>query len=346
MWVLSLAISAIVSSTSASAQVKPKAPACAKVAGQDQKFQDDALSAINWARTNPQEVARYIEEHYSDVFYSPSSPNTKYPPVSEIRAADPKLFSTYSDADVKGIVAFFSSDAFNQFIEATGGRITIDQLRKVEGGQALKNVPDNQVSALNKVVTSTGAKIDTQEGMSVVKDAIQFLKAQAPLKALAWNPYLAQKAKEMVAWQGAKGTTGHKRGNGKTYSEEKDWLNHGLECAGENLHYGSDDLKQIVIDLIIDDGVPTRGHRHNIYNANFTDIGVALGEHHSPYNVMCTQDFGCSDSGQEVDQGKKADPAVNNRSMTSPADQGNKRRNESVRPGSSNKADPRNGDTK
>jgi len=63
---------------------------------------------------------------------------------------------------------------------------------------------------------------------------------------------------------------------------------------GENISFGSyasNAGKRHVLGLVIDDGVPNRGHRTAIYSASYTDVGIALGPH-AEYGQMLTMDFG------------------------------------------------------
>ena len=49
--------------------------------------------------------------------------------------------------------------------------------------------------------------------------------------------------------------------------------------SGENISYGQDDPKGVIIQLAVDDGVTGRGHRKNITNPAFVKHGCFSGEH-------------------------------------------------------------------
>jgi uncharacterized protein YkwD len=61
----------------------------------------------------------------------------------------------------------------------------------------------------------------------------------------------------------------------------------GSWTLGENIAYGDTTGREIICSLLIDDGVPNRGHRTNIMNKAFTQTGCAYGTH-TQYRTSCT----------------------------------------------------------
>jgi uncharacterized protein YkwD len=59
---------------------------------------------------------------------------------------------------------------------------------------------------------------------------------------------------------------------------------------GENLAYGKKNARDIIMALIIDDGLPARKHRKNIFNPKFNVAGAALGPH-ARYRTVCSMEF-------------------------------------------------------
>ena len=60
---------------------------------------------------------------------------------------------------------------------------------------------------------------------------------------------------------------------------------------GENCSYGYRDAIDIVITLLIDEGIRDVGHRKNSLNPVFNSVGVAIWPHKG-YGVNCVMDFG------------------------------------------------------
>jgi uncharacterized protein YkwD len=60
--------------------------------------------------------------------------------------------------------------------------------------------------------------------------------------------------------------------------------------VGENVEYGGETGREVVINMMVDDGVPGRGHRKNLFDADFGVAGVACGTH-SVYRRMCAVNF-------------------------------------------------------
>ncbi len=59
---------------------------------------------------------------------------------------------------------------------------------------------------------------------------------------------------------------------------------------GENIAYGGETDEEFVFRLIVDDGAASRGHRKNIFNADFLAVGIAAGEHPG-YRTVFAMEF-------------------------------------------------------
>ena len=82
-----------------------------------------------------------------------------------------------------------------------------------------------------------------------------------------------------VADQGATSMTGHTSTKGVSFADRvKSLQNYGV-VLGENIAYGFQTPKEALLDLAIDDGVPGRGHRGNIFKEDYQAIGTCEGPH-------------------------------------------------------------------
>ena len=145
-------------------------------------------------------------------------------------------------------------------------------------------------------------KMRTREGVSAVDEAIRFLQDARPLSPLVSSPGISMAAAEHVADQ-ASGSYGH---GGSDHSNAGDRMNrHGTwhTLWGENISYGKSTARDVVIALIVDDGLRGRKHRKNIFNPTFNYVGAAAGSH-ARYRTVCSIDF----AGSYVERDEAANP--------------------------------------
>ncbi|MEB3233073.1 MAG: CAP domain-containing protein [Leptolyngbyaceae bacterium] len=126
--------------------------------------------------------------------------------------------------------------------------------------------------------------LQTVEGKAAVEEAIAFLRNQPTLDPIEQSPGVAQAAQGHAQDQ-SRGTTGHTGSDGSDPGQR--FRRQGVQALGwgENIAYGSPTAQEVVRDLIIDDGVPSRGHRTNIFKPDWTHAGAGCGVHAAFRNV-------------------------------------------------------------
>ena len=130
----------------------------------------------------------------------------------------------------------------------------------------------------------------THEGVRALDECIQGLLATKPLLPMSPKEGLALAARDHAEDQAATGAIGHTGSDGSSPAERIGRYGKWGIAAGENIDYGNGDPRRIVISLLIDDGVPSRGHRSNLLNRGFRFVGVSMGAH-GVYRHMCVMDF-------------------------------------------------------
>ncbi len=128
--------------------------------------------------------------------------------------------------------------------------------------------------------------IRTEEGARAVREAIRVLRGLEPIAPLAHAPGLSRAARDHVRDQGRRGATGHKGSDGSSAADRVSRHGRWDVSLGENIAYGPTTGRDVVIGLIVDDGVPDRGHRLTIFDATLRLAGAACGEHRG-YGTMC-----------------------------------------------------------
>ena len=130
----------------------------------------------------------------------------------------------------------------------------------------------------------------TKEGVQAVREAIQFLKELRPVRPLNWHSELAVCARNHVQDTGSKGLVQHESSDGTTVKERLKRYGKIVTCYGENLSFHTDNAMEVVLQSIVDDGVPNRGHRENLFNPEFRVIGCFTGQH-KDFDTMSVIDF-------------------------------------------------------
>jgi uncharacterized protein YkwD len=128
--------------------------------------------------------------------------------------------------------------------------------------------------------------IVTQEGAKALNNCISAMSKMQSVPLLKPELGLSLGTKDHVTDQGKTGQTGHDGSDRSTPFTRIQRYGKGYNTAGENLAYGSASGRDIIVDLLVDDGVPSRGHRTNIMNKSFTQTGVSVGPH-PQYRTMC-----------------------------------------------------------
>jgi hypothetical protein len=130
----------------------------------------------------------------------------------------------------------------------------------------------------------------TEEGSPAVQEAIAALRAARPLMALQWSPGLARAASDHVRDQGPVGGTEHRGTDDSDPAQRMERYGQWGGAVAENIAYGENPAREVVVQLLIDDGVPSRGHRDALLDPGWGLSGVACGRHRD-YGQMCVMDY-------------------------------------------------------
>jgi uncharacterized protein YkwD len=130
----------------------------------------------------------------------------------------------------------------------------------------------------------------TEEGAAAVEEAIAALRARTPVQPLGWSKGLAGAAADHVRDQGPIGGLEHYGTDGSDPARRAERRGRWVSGMAENIAYGENPARDVVIQLLVDDGVPDRGHRNNILDGNWGVEGVACGPHRD-YRQICVMNY-------------------------------------------------------
>ena len=120
-----------------------------------------------------------------------------------------------------------------------------------------------------------------------MREAISAVRAQAPVASLSLNAALVSSARDHAKDQARTGAIGHTGSDGSTTIVRVNRYATWQISIAENIDYQPMVRGRDVIEsLLVDDGVPDRGHRRNIYQSSARLVGIACGPH-PKYEAMC-----------------------------------------------------------
>ncbi|MDJ0707834.1 MAG: CAP domain-containing protein [Leptolyngbyaceae cyanobacterium MO_188.B28] len=138
--------------------------------------------------------------------------------------------------------------------------------------------------------------LETWEGVSALEEAISALGNTSSLPPLIPSRGMSRATADHVNDLGPEGYVGHYGRDGSSpftrMNRYGDWaIVPGESIAGENISYGPfTEGEWHVIQLLIDDGDRSRGHRNVILNPRYRIMGVSCGAH-ATYDTVCVIDY-------------------------------------------------------
>jgi uncharacterized protein YkwD len=122
------------------------------------------------------------------------------------------------------------------------------------------------------------------------EEAIEFLERQSPRAPLTANARLARSAARHAADQGPRGLIGHTGSDGSTVRDRVQDAGVFSSVVAEEISFGQNTADAVVRQWIVDEGVPDRAHRSDLFDRVFRFGGVACGRHRI-YRSMCVIDL-------------------------------------------------------
>jgi len=192
--------------------------------------------------------------------------------------------------------------AFSEDVDTTAGAdyltevekqviIEINMLRTDPASYAVNYLEPLRQYYQGKLLRLPGEiALQTNEGVRALEECIRALSSAKARKTLSPRKGLTLAARDQAKDQARTGATGHTGSDRSTVSDRMNRYGKWNLAAGENIDYGNGQARKIVISFLIDDGVPSRGHRKNLLDGSFNFIGVAVGPHPT-YGRMCVLDL-------------------------------------------------------
>ena len=114
-----------------------------------------------------------------------------------------------------------------------------------------------------------------------LKEAIQFLQNQNPVKELIYSESLSKAAFDHADDIGKQGLHSHESSNGALLNERIEKYSEWDGAIAESLQFCYKNPENILMSLIIDDGSKEKHQRQNLFSEEFQYVGIGCAKHKS-----------------------------------------------------------------
>lgn len=139
----------------------------------------------------------------------------------------------------------------------------------------MKTIKKNNVL----IKKDSNLQIQTLEGKPAYEDAILFLEQQEPVPPLINETRLSYAAEDLVKDIGQRGVVSHQDKEGLFVSERIEKYCEWNLCANELIEVSSKNAQDILVSLLVDDGIRDRLDRRALFHPDYKFVGIACGPH-------------------------------------------------------------------
>ena len=126
--------------------------------------------------------------------------------------------------------------------------------------------------------------LETEEGPRAYKEAIEFLKNQKPINVIEYDEEASKVALEYSKFL-SNSKEGQVEDENQIEQREEKYLDYDYSIS-ENIDFGGSTGVEVIVNLLVDDGVKNRTHRENLFSDKYEYYGVGVFEH--PDYDFCT----------------------------------------------------------
>jgi uncharacterized protein YkwD len=131
----------------------------------------------------------------------------------------------------------------------------------------------------------------TREGVRPLDEAIADLRSmRGSLGLVSFATGLSRAAADHARDTGSRGITGHFSTDGSDFSRRIERYGTWSGAIGEDISYGAREAREVIADLLIDDGVANRAHRKSLLDPRWRYVGIACSDH-ARYRTVCVLDL-------------------------------------------------------